>query len=229
MEQFIRGAAVSVPENLYLKDPLSSNLGKRIVRHGIELISEIGVDQFTFRKLGERIGSNESSLYRYFENKHKFLIYLCSWYWGWLEYRLVLAVHNLQDPEERLYRALQVLTRPVEVDHAFAHIDEVQLHQIVVNEHTKPFLTQEVDRQNKAGYFEVYKRLIRRFAGVIRSVNPEYPFANSLASTVLEGSLHHFFLEQHFPTLTDTDTKGDHTEFFRHLVCSGLEIKPSVA
>lgn len=209
---------VSINPGLYLKDPQTTRLGKRIVSTGISMISEMGVEQFNFRKLGLEIGSNESSMYRYFENKHKFLIYLCSWYWGWLELRLVKETHAIADPEERLVHGLATLTRPVEADASYEHIDEVALHQIVVNEYSKPFLTREVDQQNRDGYFEIYKRLVHRLADMIRAVNPEYPYAVSLSSSVIEGSLHQFFLEQHFPSLTELEGVRNHTRFFVHLV-----------
>ena len=67
---------IAIDSNLYFKDPESSNLGRRIVEHGIVMIHELGYESFTFKKLGIRIHSNESSIYRYFESKHAFLIYL---------------------------------------------------------------------------------------------------------------------------------------------------------
>ena len=90
MHNLLSNIKISVPENIYIKDPESSELGKRIVKHSILLINDIGFDAFTFKKLGKLIGSNESSIYRYFENKHKLLLYLSSWYWAWIEYQLVM-------------------------------------------------------------------------------------------------------------------------------------------
>ena len=89
MEQLLQSVKIAINEKLYLKDPESSELGKRIVEKSIVMINELGFDGFTFKKLGIAIKSNESSIYRYFENKHKLLLYLTSWYWGWLEYQLV--------------------------------------------------------------------------------------------------------------------------------------------
>lgn len=218
MDALIRNMEVSINPGLYLKDPQSTRLGKRMVSYGIAMISEMGVEKFNFRKLGEEIGSNESSVYRYFENKHKFLIYLCSWYWGWLELRLVQETHAISDPSSRLEHAIDTLTQPVVPDSSYEHIDEVALHQIVVNEYSKPFLTREVDQQNRDGYFEIYKRLVHRLADMIRAVNPDYPYAVSLSSSVIEGSLHQFFLEQHFPSLTELEGVRNHTRFFIHLV-----------
>lgn len=225
MKDLIRNVKIAVNEKTYVKDPESSELGKRIVQHGIALISEVGFENFTFRKLGTRIGSNESSVYRYFENKHKFLIYLTSWYWGWKEYQLVLTTNSIQQPAVKLERALEILTEPVGDDSSFSHIDEVSLYQIVINEYSKSFLTKEVDRENKEGYFEIYKRMVGRLGDMIREVDPAYPFPGSLASTVLDGALHQYFLMEHFPSLTDcTDTQSLFA-YYRHMVFTCLKSK----
>ncbi len=56
-------------QNVYLKNPESSDLGLKIISNSIEMVNELGFESFTFKKLGERIESPESSIYRYFENK----------------------------------------------------------------------------------------------------------------------------------------------------------------
>ena len=100
---------VVVDSSLCLKNPESSELGKKIVGKGIEMINEMGYESFTFKKLGEQIGSNESSIYRYFESKHALLVYLVNWYWSWIEYKLVFGTTNLNTPEEKLNKAIQLL------------------------------------------------------------------------------------------------------------------------
>ena len=76
------GIQITINPNLYCKDPESSDLGKKIVSKSIEMLVELGFEGFTFKKLGQAIGSNESSIYRYFESKHKLLVYLVNWYWS---------------------------------------------------------------------------------------------------------------------------------------------------
>ncbi|MCO5724541.1 TetR/AcrR family transcriptional regulator [Robiginitalea marina] len=226
MKHLIQNVKIYVNEKTYVKDPESSDLGKRILLHGVRLISEVGFENFTFRKLGALIGSNESSIYRYFENKHKFLIYLTSWYWGWKEYQLVFTTNSIEDPSVKLERALEILTFPVETDSSFSHMDEVLLYQIVINEYSKSFLTKEVDRENKEGYFEIYKRMVHRLGDMISEVNPGYPYARSLASTVMEGALHQYFLMGHFPSLTDCRNNHALYAYFRNLVFSSLKEQP---
>lgn len=218
MDQLLQNLKVNINENIYLKDPESSDLGKRIISNSIQMIHEMGFEQFTFKKLGVQIGSNESSIYRYFENKHKLLIYLTSWYWGWLEYQLVIDTIKIIDPKDKLSRALEIITQPTQQDSKFEHIDEVTLNKIVIAEYSKSYLTKEVDEENKNGYFTIYKRLVERVKDLILVVNKDYPYPSSLSSTVLDGALHQHFLKDHFKSLTDCNDQVSPTEYFKHLV-----------
>ncbi|MDT0687629.1 TetR/AcrR family transcriptional regulator [Autumnicola psychrophila] len=224
MKSLFASLKIEVNRNLYVKDPESSALGKKIVEHSILLTHDIGFEHFTFKKLGAKIGSNESSIYRYFENKHKLLLYLTSWYWGWKEYQLVFATANIEDPKKKLETGIQVLTRSVERDSFISHIDEVILHKVVINEYSKSFLSKEVDRENKEGFFAVYNRLAVRLKEMVLAVDSNYPFPSSLASTVLEGALHQHFLKEHFSSLTECNDKILPSQFFIHLVSSTLNL-----
>ncbi len=224
MEPLLQSVRIAVNEKIFLKDPESSVLGKRLIEQSIHLIHEIGFDGFTFRKLGARIGSNESSVYRYFESKHKLLIYLTSWYWGWLEYRLVFYTNNIPSPKEKLEKAIEVLTRATEEDTSFSHINEILLNKIVINENSKAYLTKEVDKENKEGYFVIYKRLVNRMTDMIKDLNPNYPYPSSLASTVIEGSLHQYFLKDHFRSITDCTDNISPTDYFKHLVFKTISL-----
>lgn len=222
MKNLLSVLKITVPDKIFIKDPETSDLGKRIIENSIILINDIGFESFTFKKLGKIIGSNESSIYRYFESKHKLLLYLSSWYWAWLEYQLVIETFSISDKHEKLTKAITVVTRTVEEDSNFSHINEVLLYKIIVNESSKSFLTKEVDRDNKDGYFEIYKRLITRLQDIITDVNPNYEFPLSLASTILEGGLHQHFLSEHFPSITSCNGKKTPTDFYQQLVQSTL-------
>ncbi|WP_204345189.1 TetR/AcrR family transcriptional regulator [Psychroserpens algicola] len=222
MKTLLSNLRIDINENIYLKDPQSSDLGKRIIKNSIFLIDDIGFDSFTFKKLGQLIGSNESSIYRYFDSKHKLLLYLASWYWAWLEYQLVFSTTNIADPKEKLEKAINILTRTIESDSTFSHIDEVALNRVVINEYSKSYLTKEVDEENKDGYFAIYKRLITRLHDVIIEVDSTYKFPHSLASTVLEGALHQHFLKDHFKSLTDCNEQTKPSDYFTHLVFNVL-------
>ena len=222
MINLLSNLKIAVPDKIYLKDPESSDLGRRIIEHSILLIDDIGFDSFTFKKLGTKIGSNESSIYRYFESKHKLLLYLTSWYWAWIEYQLVFATHNMPDKTEQLYKAIDVVTKTIEEDVTFTHINEVVLNRIIINEYSKSYLTKEVDSENKEGYFVVYKRLIRRISGMLANINPEYKYTLSLASTIVEGALHQHFLKEHFISITDCNDTVTPTDFFKALAINAI-------
>jgi len=222
MRSILSNLRIEINEKIYIKNPQSSDLGKRIIQHSIILIDDIGFDSFTFKKLGAMIGSNESSIYRYFESKHKLLLYLTSWYWAWLEYQLVFATTNIEDANLRLNNAIDVLTRVIKTDDTFQHINEVALNRVVINEYSKSYLTKEVDVENKEGYFSIYKRLVNRLKDIIVEVNKTYKFPHSLASTVIEGTLHQNFLKNHFKSITDCKDQTHTTTYFKHLVFNTL-------
>ena len=225
MNTVLSNLKIQINEKIYVKNPETSDLGKKILEQSILLIDEIGFDNFTFKKLGEKIGSNESSIYRYFENKHKLLVYLSSWYWSWMEYKLVFATANILDPREKLKIAITIVTEKVTDDENTAHINESVLNKIIIAEFTKTLHTKEVDQENKEGFFLIYKRVIARIVAIVNEVNPNYPYSKSLISSVVEGSLHQYFLKEHLKTITDCNETVSPTEFYLNLVENTLNKK----
>jgi len=218
MKGLISNFKIAINPKLYVKDPETSELGRKIIEQSILLIDEIGFELYTFKKLGERIKSNESSIYRYFENKHKLLVYLSSWYWTWIEYNLVFATQNIADPIEKLERAITIVTQNIDDDINSSHINEEILHRIIISEFNKTFLTKEVDEENKEGFFLVYKRVINRVIAIISEVNPEYKYAKTLASSIIEGALHQQFIKRHFKTITNFKETDNVSNFYIDLV-----------
>jgi AcrR family transcriptional regulator len=218
MQNILSNIIISVNTKLYVKNPETSELGKKIIEQSILLIDQIGFENFTFKKLGEKINSNESSVYRYFESKHKLMLYLSSWYWGWIEYKLVFGTSNIENSMEKLKKAIKVVTEKVEDDTATLHINESILNKIIIQEFTKTLLTKEVDEENKEGFFLVYKRIINRIIDIINEVKPSYEFKKSLASSIVEGALHQHFLKDHLKTITDCDENNTVTDFYIDLV-----------
>lgn len=218
MQQILSNIKITINEKLYVKDPETSELGRNILKKSIELIDKIGFEAFTFKKLGEQIQSNESSIYRYFENKHKLLMYLSSWYWSWMEYRIIFATANVIDPFQKLEKAIQIVTENIADDEATPYINEQLLHRIIIEEFTKTMRTKNVDDENKAGFFLVYKRVINRLVSIIEEINPDYAYSKSLASTVVESALHQQFLKQHLKTITNFSENDCSSAFFIDLV-----------
>ncbi|MBP6001637.1 MAG: TetR/AcrR family transcriptional regulator [Flavobacterium sp.] len=218
MQHILSNIKITINEKLYVKDPETSELGRNILKKSIELIDKIGFEAFTFKKLGEQIQSNESSIYRYFENKHKLLMYLSSWYWSWMEYRIIFATANVIDPFQKLEKAIQIVTENIADDEATPYINEQLLHRIIIEEFTKTMRTKNVDDENKAGFFLVYKRVINRLVSIIEEINPDYAYSKSLASTVVESALHQQFLKQHLKTITNFSENDCSSAFFIDLV-----------
>ena len=190
-------------EKLFLRDPQHTELGQSILAKSVELIDKLGFELFTFKKLGEEIGSPEASVYRYFENKHRLLLYLIDWYWTWLDHRLDFEIHNIADPCERLQRCLRILTQESPSGSQLAFANEKTLQHIAMTEFEKTYLTKQVDTDNKEGLFFPYKAICKKIAEIIREINPGYPFPHSLVSTALLALSHQLYYAQHLPSLSD--------------------------
>lgn len=223
MQLILSNIKIQVNKNLYVKDPETSDLGKKIIKNSILLIDEVGFEHFTFKKLGEKIGSNESSIYRYFDNKHKLVMYLSAWYWSWIEYRLVFTTANISNTIEKLEKAITIVTEKIKDDSSTEHIDEAVLNKIIISEFNKAIYTKEVDEDNKEGCFLAYKNVINRIVAIVEEVNPDYPFAKSLVSTIVEGSLHQHFLNNHLKTITNCNESISVTAFYLDLMNRALK------
>lgn len=216
---------IEVHPELYTKNPDSSELGQKIISNSIILLNEIGFELFTFKKLGLKINSPESSIYRYFENKHKLLIYLTSWYWTWTEYRLVFATTNVESPITRLNKAIDLLTKPVLIDDDISYVNEVMLSQIIFSESIKAYHTRNVDEENSKGYFKAYKSVVKRVSDIVLEIKPTYKYPHMLISTLIEGAHQQKFFSEHLPSLTDIIKEKDAiTNFYKELVFNLLKI-----
>ena len=223
MEALLSNIAIRVNNSIYLKDPESSDLGKNILGGGIDMIDEIGFEDFTFKKLAKEIGSTEASVYRYFESKHKLLLYIISWYWSWMEYKLVFGLANIDSAEARLFRAVKILTEEIKKDGNFKHINEVTLNRIAICDSSKAYLTKEVDDENKDGFFSGYKNLVERVSKIILEINRSYKYSHMLVSTVIEGAHHQRYFVEHLPRLTDVVVGEDAiTEFYNEMVIKSI-------
>ena len=205
-------------DRYFLRDPLHTELGTKIVSQSILMIDQLGFEQFTFKKLAHAIGSTEASVYRYFDNKHRLLTYLIAWYWKWMEYQIDYRTHNVLEPGERLRQALRTLCEPTEEDPNFAHVNEAALQRIVVAESNKTYLTKHVDKDNKEGLFRGYKDVCKQVARLVSAINPDYAYPHALISTVLEASHLQPFFARHLPSLTELqNTSSLHEQTYCYL------------
>jgi hypothetical protein len=214
-------------EKLFLRNPEHSELGKKIILHGIQLIHTNGFEAFTFKKLAEVIGTTEAGIYRYFENKHRLLNYITAWYWSWLEYRVAVNTTNIKDPTVKLKKVIRLLATTVEDDISTSHVDERILHQIIITEGSKAYLTKKVSEDNKDHLFKPYKDLCAKIGDIILECNPNYKYPRSLSSTLIEMAHWQNFFMNNLPSLTDFGSTKNEAEvvlFLEHLLFSSIKI-----
>ena len=215
---------IEVNEELYSKNPDSSELGQKIISKSIELIYEIGFEAFTFKKLGDAINSPESSIYRYFKNKHILLVYLTSWYWSWVEYKLVFATTNIKSPKERLLVSIDILTKPIIEETLIPYINESLLSEIIISESIKSYHTKNVDEENKKGYFKSYKLVVQRVSNILLEMKPDFHYPHMLVSTIIEGVHHQRYFAEHLPSLTDINEEKNTIEnFYKEMVLNFIK------
>lgn len=211
---------IRMNEKLYLRNPEDSALGKKIVSQGLKLINKIGFENFTFKKLAKEIDTTEASIYRYFENKHRLLVYLTTWYWSFVEYKVMFNLNNINDPEIKLKTIIRLLVSEPPKAQESDFISESRASELVKWESSKAYLTRNVTKDNKDRLFKPYKDLCARIAAVIKEYNPKYKYPNSLASTLLEMSHAQRFFMENLPSLTDIQTPDEKKliQFLEHFI-----------
>lgn len=214
---------IAQPACTYLKDPQESKLGISIITHSIELIHEMGFERFTLKKLSDSIGCTEASIYRYFSSKQQLLLYLFSWYWGLMNYRVQHEITRSMSTEKRLQKAILLLIDREKESAYCPLINETKLQDIIEQEGVKSLLNKEVDNHNKTGAFENYKELVEYLVELVLEINPHYPYPNMLVTTIIEGAhMQHFFAD-HLPRLTNANANHQSVvSFYIHLLTSTL-------
>ncbi len=203
------GIKITLNERLYLRDPQETTLGKKMIKHSILLLDEIGFEAFNFKKLSKSMESTEASVYRYFENKHYLLIYLVSWYWEWVSYLIDINTMNIEDPKIRLKKIIETLVFASKENPHIEYVNESVLHRVVIAEGAKAYHTKEVDNENKDGFFINYKQMVEKISQAVLQLCPKFPYPHALASNLFEMANNHIYFAQHLPKLTDVTVKGD--------------------
>lgn len=193
----------NINPSIYVKDPESSELGRRIVKRGIDLIYEFGFEAFTFKKLAIDMHSTEATIYRYFESKHRLLLYIMVWYWHFIAFQLKMKLKYSSDPKSKLKEIINLLTHFNDESIGELDYNKRQLSAIINTEGSKSYLTKDVKDINNEGIFLPYKMLCQLIAEVITEYNPDYPYPKSLSSTIIEIAHFQTFFKQNLPRLTD--------------------------
>ena len=187
-------------------------------------MNQIGFEAFTFKKLAQKINSTEASVYRYFMNKHMFLIYLSNLYWNWLEERIRQLSYEKASHLERLKQAIHTIVLPSSKN-PDSNFPFQELVDVIVSEGPKVYLTKLVDDENKEGVFFTYKSLCEAISQLILNVNPAYKYSHSLASTIVESAHDQTFFSKHLPRLTDIEEADANklNDFLVHTVTSAIQ------
>jgi AcrR family transcriptional regulator len=206
-----------VNEKLYLKNPEESALGHTIVSASIDLIYNLGFEDFTFKKLATHINSTEASIYRYFENKHRLLLYILNWYWSYLEFLVTFQLQNITNLKEKLKAIIRLLTEELPDYSGSLSYNMKHLHQIVITESSKAYLVKNVAQINKEQFFKPYKDLCKVIANLISQCSPAYKFPHSFSSSLVEMAHHHQYFSLYLPRLTDVEEKSKKNETYNYL------------
>jgi len=208
---------IKMNEELYLRDPEGSILGKKIIQFSVELIYKNGFEAFTFKKLAEEISSTEAGIYRYFENKHRLLLYIVAWYWNWLKLQISYETNNIDDPVLKIKKIIKLLATSIKDDEMTVYINESLLHQIVISEGSKVYLTRHVDEDNEHHFFKPYKELCALIGNIILEFNGNYKYPKSLATTIIEMAHFQNYFMIHLPLLTDFGENKNEVEIIAFL------------
>lgn len=190
----------------------SNAMGTRILTEGLALMNGIGLEAFTFKKLAERMGSTEVTVYHYFANKQRLLQYYFQMYWLWLGTHCRHEGRSLKDPRARLHGDIRAICGIWPGDSRAMHFDPADLRRLVINEGSKSFLHKNVDLDNERKVFKPYKDLIAHIAAEVRACSPRRRHAHTFATTLVEMAHSLEFAMQHLPALTELSEKGDRVQ-----------------
>ncbi len=219
---------VKMNANLYLRDPEGTDIGKQIIKIAVQMIADLGYEQFTFKKLAIEMNSTEATVYRYFENKHRLLIYLIDWYWSFIEFQVIFQLNNIKSAEEKIIKLIDILVWEDNATDVFSELDQQSLYYIAIAEGSKTYLSKDVDENNKELLFKPYKDLCARIALLFKEYNPKYKYPASLASTLVETAHMQYYFMQHLPRLSDCSKKKnpkDIEAYLEHIVFGALNVK----
>lgn len=201
-----------INSDIFLKNPMDSDLGKKIISSSVKMIDEVGFEKFNFKKLGSEIGSTEASIYRYFSNKHRVLIYMSAWYWEFLLYQIDVKTKEINDPKKKLELAINTLVNIPSMAQKYSYLDMTMLQRIITEQFYKIVRTKKISVQNESGFFESYKRLCSALASLFNEIDGSFKYPMTMATAVVEMSINNTYCCSNLPSLTEikcgVDQKG---------------------
>jgi hypothetical protein len=149
-----------------------------------------------------------------------------AWYWRWLEFRVSYHTNNVKDPIYKLKQIIHLLII-IDKDDFYSDLLDVRLlHEIMINEGTKTYLTKHVTEDNSAQLFKPYKDLCSVIGQVLLECNENYKYPRSLSSTMIEVAHFQSYFKKNLPSLTDFQTDDNANlivAFVEDMVLSSLQ------
>ena len=198
-----RSLTISVSSATYLRNPLETDLGRNIISHGIDLMSETGFQCFNFKQLASSMKSTEASVYRYFENKHMLLVYLTSWYWEYLDYLIMINTRNVDDPKMRLKIAIKTIVEGANDDTNVDYINVKKLHKIVVEQSSKVTHSKKLLSCNKPDLFANFEHLNNNLSQMILSCDKDFKYPSTMATNMIKMAIDHTYYAEHLCSVTE--------------------------
>jgi len=198
-----------INSDIFLKNPMDSDLGKKIICSSVKMIDEIGFEKFNFKKLGNEIQSTEASIYRYFSNKNRVLIYMSAWYWEFLLYQINVNTQDIEDPKKKLEIAIKVLVNIPSMAQKYSYLDLTTMQRIINEQFYKIVRTKKISVQNDSGFFESYKRLCSALASLFNEIDGSFKYPMTMATTVVEMSINNTYCCSNLPSLTEIKCGDD--------------------
>lgn len=199
--------SLSINPNLYLKNPIETELGRKILSEGLTLIHRLGMEAFTFKKLAEQCKTTEASIYRYFKDKHQFMLYFNSWYWRYILFVIDYETKGIKHPRQKLRSTIGVLGNPVEFKFNSEIFNIKTLHTIIVSESTKVYFSKQTDEDYKNGSYEDYLILCKEISKQMKAINDKIKFPQALVISLIESAHLQSYFAEHLPSLTDINVK----------------------
>ena len=199
-----------VPDpSLHHRDPAASAVGERILKQGLFLMNELGLEAFTFKKLTEYAECTEATIYAYFPNKQRLLQYYFQLYWMWLDTHCQQQGRSLADPWKRVQGDIRALCGLWAKDAMAAQLDPRKLRALVIVEGSKSFMHRNVDEDNKLKLFQPYKDLSAHLAIELKACNKKCKHPRTFATMLIEMAHSLEFAMEHLPALTELSYSGD--------------------
>ena len=102
--------------------------------------------------------------------------------------------NNIKDPFAKLKKIIKLLATTVEDDIKTSHVNESALHQIIIAEGTKAYLTKHVSEHNKDHFLSPTKTFVQKSVTLFLNVIPNTSIPNHCRVPLLKWRISRIFL-----------------------------------